>query len=91
MYEHINHLQEIRKALVEKRRGAARTSVENAAANKEPLASTSWAAEIKLIQEQLKAIDEAVAEEKRSLTGSRLERTQPFHPRRMHSAMTTPS
>jgi hypothetical protein len=66
MYEHINHLQEIRKALVEKRRVAARTSVENAAASKERLASTSWAAEIKLIQEQLKAIDEAVAEEKKS-------------------------
>lgn len=65
MIEHIDNLRALRKALLEERRRLAQSAVDTAAANKEPLPKVAWCSDIKSIQEQLKALDEAISEEKK--------------------------
>lgn len=65
MLDHIDNLRALRKALVEKRRRLAQDAVDTAVANKASMPSVAWCADIKVIQEQLKALDEAIAEEKK--------------------------
>ncbi|MCP3476130.1 hypothetical protein NLM33_38550 [Bradyrhizobium sp. CCGUVB1N3] len=65
MLYYINNLRALRQALAEKSRRLAQDAVDTAAANDASLPSVAWCADIKVIQEELKALDEAIAEEKR--------------------------
>lgn len=61
--EHIDGLRSLRVAAVAKRRNHVQSSIEIAAANNEPFASTSWFREIAVLQDQIEAIDRAIKDE----------------------------
>ncbi len=63
--EYVQNLEKLRSALVEKRRDAARNSIEIALANKDDRPSTSWANDIAKVQEQIEAIDRAIDDEQK--------------------------
>jgi hypothetical protein len=66
----ISDLRLVRTAYVEERRRTARTSIENAEANKEPHASTGIAASLIRLQEMIEAIDRAIADEEKHIPGA---------------------
>jgi hypothetical protein len=60
----LSDLRALRDSLIAERRNYARLSMENFEAGHEERAAVSWAAKIKITQEEIEAIDRAIADEK---------------------------